>query len=127
MSGKLLFSFHRKVGRNMSATANGVKAPKRDAKKQRPVFETRYGRLKVTVWRQESDKGPWFNVVLSRSYKDEAGNWQTANGFGLRDLLEVGKLCTEAHSWIHRELAQTRQQNGQDGGQEPGQDDEIPY
>ena len=52
----------------MSATTNGVSMPpNREAKKQRPVFEARYGRLRVSVWRQESDKGPWFNVVLSRS------------------------------------------------------------
>lgn len=106
---------------------NGVKAPKQDAAKQRPVFEARYGRLRVSVWRQESDKGPWFNVVLGRNYKDDAGNWQTANSYGVRDLLEVAKLCTEAHSWIHREMAKARQQNGQEDDREPSQDDEIPY
>jgi hypothetical protein len=111
----------------MSATTTNGKAPNREAKKQRPAFEARYGRLKVTVWRQESDKGPWFNVVLSRGYKDESGQWQTANTFGVRDLLEVSKLCTEAHSWIHRELAKAHQQNGQDDDHESGANDDIPY
>src|SRR5271156_2130063 len=97
----------------MAATANG-KTSTRDAKKQRPVFEARYGRLRVSVWRQESDKGPWFNVTLSRGYKDESGAWQNSSSFGARDLLEVAKLCNEAHSWIYRELAKERAQNGQE-------------
>jgi hypothetical protein len=110
----------------MAATSNGVKAPNREAKKQRPVFEARYGRLKVSVWRQESEKGPWFNVVLNRTYKDEAGQWQNSNSFGARDLLEVAKLCDQAHTWIYRELAKERAQNGQGGDPEPNEE-EIPF
>jgi hypothetical protein len=63
---------------------------------------------------QESDKGPWFNVTLSRGYKDESGNWQNSGSFGARDLLELAKLCSEAHSWIYRELAKERAEKGQD-------------
>jgi hypothetical protein len=80
----------------------------RQAEKRRPVFEVRYGRLRASVWRQESDKGPWFNVTLSRGYQDESGAWQNSTSFGARDLLELGKLCSEVHSWIHRELAKER-------------------
>jgi hypothetical protein len=43
--------------------------------KQRPAATLRYGRLKATIWRQESDKGPWYSVVLTRSYTDQGGNW----------------------------------------------------
>jgi hypothetical protein len=107
----------------MATTANGVKAQSRDATKQRPVFEARFGRLRVSVWRQESDKGPWFNVVLSRSYKDESGQWQTANSFGARDLLEVAKLCDVAHTWVYRELAKER---AQDGHSEVSEED-VPF
>ena len=106
----------------MAETANGVKAPDRDAKKERPIFEARYGRLKASVWRHESEKGPWFNVVLGRSYKDEAGNGQTASSFGVRDLLEVAKLCDTAHSWIYRELAKERAKDGQAGDYESSED-----
>src|ERR1043165_1341920 len=108
----------------MAATANG-KTSTREAKKQRPVFEVRYGRLRASVWRQESDKGPWFNVTLSRSYKDDAGNWQNSSSFGTRDLLEVANLCQEAHTWIYRELAKERGQN--EGGGDDAPDDDIPY
>src|SRR5262249_25609868 len=109
----------------MAATANGVKAPNREAKKQRPVFEARYGRLRVSVWRQDSDKGPWFNVTLSRIYKDETGAWQNSSSFGARDLLEVAKLCNAAHTWIYRELAKERAENGQGNDAEPEED--IPF
>ncbi len=109
----------------MSAKTNGQKAPERqEASKQRPVFEARFGRLRASVWRQESDKGPWFNIVLSRLYKDNDDQWQSANTFGVRDLLEVGKLCDLAHSWIHREMAKSRNPNGQEDDSDQG---DIPY
>jgi hypothetical protein len=108
------------------ATTNGAKARKPEAEKRRPVFEARYGRLRASVWRQESEKGPWFNVTLSRSYKDDDGNWQNSSSFGTRDLLEVAKLCNEVHTWIYRELAKDRAQNGQGGDAEPV-DEEIPF
>jgi hypothetical protein len=121
----LSFFFSRKDGSNMAETANDIKAQNQDAKKQRPVHEIRYGALKATIWRHESDKGPWFNVVLTRSYKDKAGQWQTADSFGLRHLLEVAKLCDIAHTWIHRELAKEKPQNGQAGDFEPSED--VPF
>ena len=100
------------------AERNNGNGQKQDADKRRPVFEARYGRLRASVWRHDSDKGPWFNVALSRSYKDESGAWQTSSSFGARDLLEVAKLCNEAHTWIYRELAKERTQASHEGGDE---------
>jgi hypothetical protein len=94
---------------NNEATGRGPEVERR-----RPVFEARYRGLRVSVWRKESDKGPWFNVILSRSYLDESGSWQNANSFGARDLLEVAKLCNEAHTWIYHELAKERATTGQE-------------
>jgi len=81
-------------------------AATREGPKQRPAQTIRYGRLKATVWRQESDKGPWYSVVLARTYRDQAGNWQSSGSFGRDDLLVLAKLADRAHSWIYRQMAQ---------------------
>jgi hypothetical protein len=111
----------------MAATANGVKAPDQEAKKNRPVFELRYGRLKASIWRQDSDRGHFFNVVLARSYKDDAGQWQNSNSLGERDLLEAAKLLTDCYTWIHRERSKARQQGGTDHDRESGPVEDIPF
>ncbi len=89
------------------ATKNGTRGgvATQEAPKQRPAQTIRYGRLKATIWRQESDKGPWYSVVLARTYRDQAGNWQSSGSFGRDDLLLLAKLADQAHSWIYRQMA----------------------
>ena len=98
--------------------------------KQRPAGEIRYGRLRATIWKQESDKGPWYSVVLTRSYQDpQQGDWRSSSSFGRDDLLLLAKLCDQAHSWIHRQMAKDASStNGpeEDGAQAPTTDD-IPF
>jgi hypothetical protein len=71
-----------------------------ESPKQRPAQTIRYGRLKATIWRQESEKGPWYSTVLTRTYRDQAGNWGSSGSFGVDDLLVTAKLADQAHSWI---------------------------
>ena len=104
----------------MATKTSGPKgAPPQEAPKQRPAFEARMGRLKATDWRQESDKGPWYSTVITRSYKDDAGNWQSYQRFVRDDLLVEAKLCDQVHSWIWWELAK------QQRGRQPGEEDEV--
>jgi hypothetical protein len=91
--------------------------------KQRPAHEIRFGRLKLTIWKQESDKGPWFSVVPTRSYRDAQGNWRSSQSFGLDDLLLLAKLCDLADTWIRRERIKDNQ-NGQDAETPPQLTDE---
>jgi hypothetical protein len=82
------------------------------------------------VWRQESEHGPWYSIVLTRSYKDSQGTWQNATSFGRDDLLLLAKLCDQVHTWIFREQAKDAQSQstGKPVEREPGQDDqEIPF
>ena len=100
-----------------------------EAPKQRPAHTIRYGRLKVTIWRNESDKGPWYSVVLTRSYQDAQGDWQRSSSFGRDDLLLVAKLCDQAHSWIHRQTAKDASStNGpEEDGAEAPTTNEVPF
>jgi hypothetical protein len=66
-----------------------------------PVHEVRLGRIRATVWQNESENGDaWFSVTISRSYKDSKGEWRTANSYGRDDLLVVSECCRLAFLWV---------------------------
>lgn len=104
------------------ATKNGSSrpAPASQEAKQRPAHEIRLGRIKATIWANQADNGTWYNVTLSRTYKD-GEDWKTSGSFGRDDLLTVAKVADLAHSWIHRQ-GQNQQANADQGAEE-----EVPY
>ena len=111
-------------------TARRRDASSEDVPKQRPAHTIRYGRLKVSIWKQESDKGPWYNAVPSRTYRDQGGNWQSSDSYGRDELLLLAKLANDANTWIWRQLAKEAATNagGQvDGGEDPGEATDIPF
>jgi hypothetical protein len=64
-----------------------------------PVNKMRYGQISASIWRQEADKGPMFNVSFQRAYKD-GDEWKTSTSFGKNDLLALSLLATRAFEWI---------------------------
>jgi hypothetical protein len=69
-----------------------------------PAVEFRIGRIRATVWENNHpEKGKWFSITLTRSYKDDQGRWKTASSFGRDDLLVVGEVCRMAFHWVNRE------------------------
>jgi hypothetical protein len=76
------------------------------------------GGLKLAIWQHESDKGPWYTVTPSRSYKTAEGQWKDSQSYGFDDLLNLAKMLDQAHSWIMNEMAAARSaEHGQDAGQ----------
>ena len=71
--------------------------------KKRPVHEVRMGRIKAAIWENESDNGTFYNVAISRLYKD-GNEWRDSTSFGREDLPLVAKVADRAHTWIY-ELA----------------------
>jgi hypothetical protein len=56
--------------------------------------------LKLTLWENQSEKGGiWFNATLTRSYKDQAGQWQETHSLSQQDFLEAAEMYREAHAW----------------------------
>src|SRR5439155_25304793 len=110
-------------------TKNGTRggAATQEAPKQRPAQTIRYGRLKAAVWRQESDKGPLYSVAFARTYRDQAGNWQSSGSFGRDDLLVLAKVADQAHSWIHRQMAQDAASAGNGHTEEAEGGEDIPF
>ncbi len=95
-----------------------------NAPKAKPIHEVRYGSVKAAVWRNETESGPRFNTTFTRVYRD-GEQWKTADSFGREDLLLLGKVASEAHTWIYQQARETPQDTSQQpaatpaGGQPP--------
>lgn len=64
-----------------------------------PAHEIRIGSIKASVWRNQIRNGPYYNVTVTRLYKD--GNlWRQSSHFGRDDLLTLAKCVDLAHTWI---------------------------
>jgi hypothetical protein len=72
------------------------------AEKKKPAHEVRLGRIRAAIWaNQTEDSDTWFNVTISRLYKDE-GEWRDADSFRRDDLPIVIKVVDMAYDWIWR-------------------------
>ncbi len=67
---------------------------------KRPVHEVRMGRIKATIWENDTREGIRHNVSLSRIYKDGAA-WKDSTSFGRDDLPLVAKVADLAHTWVY--------------------------
>ena len=66
----------------------------------KPVDDVRIGRVKATIWRNETeDSKPRYNVVFTRLYKD-GDTWQSTPSFGRSDLLLLAKVADLAHTRV---------------------------
>ena len=66
---------------------------------KKPVHEIRIGRIKATIWENETQNGTRHNVTVSRLYKD-GDEWKDSASFGRDDLPLVAKVADQAHSYI---------------------------
>jgi hypothetical protein len=66
---------------------------------QKPVHKIRSGAIEVAIWRNKGEKGPFYSVTMSRSYK-KGDDWKQADSYSADDLLLLSKLIDQAHSWI---------------------------
>jgi hypothetical protein len=71
--------------------------------KRRPVHEIRMGLLKAAIWKNDGSNGPWYSVTFERLYK-EGEEWKSSVSFGRDDLLLLGKVADQAHTWIEQEV-----------------------
>jgi hypothetical protein len=65
----------------------------------KPVHTLRHGSISASVWRQDTDKGPMFNVTFQRSYK-QGDAWKNSASFGRNNLLLLSLLAMRAFEWI---------------------------
>ena len=82
-------------------------AAQQESTKNQPVHEIRLGRIKGTVWLNETENGSRYNTTFARIYRVEDG-WRETGSFGRDDLPLLGKVADLIHTWIFAN-AQTNQ------------------
>jgi len=65
-----------------------------------PTETLRDGSLKATIWKNEGEKGLFFSVDLSRTYKDDGGSYHDSHSFSGTELLRAAHLATRAYDRI---------------------------
>ena len=66
----------------------------------KPVFERRLGNVRLVVFENESNGRAYFNVAMTRSYKD-GNEWREVNTFnGLHDLALLKELIGQAAGFL---------------------------
>ena len=83
------------------------------ANSNRPVQTIRHGRIKATIWLNQTQKGPMYNVTFSRSYQNDSGSWADSPSFNFEDLMTVAKCAFDAHTWISTERAKNNNGSGE--------------
>jgi hypothetical protein len=72
-----------------------------------PVHTVRLGRIQAAVWANNGDNRTFYNVTITRSYKEEGSDdWKDSDSFGRDDLPLVAKVADMAHTWIFQKLAE---------------------
>jgi hypothetical protein len=106
------------LSRGVSLMATATKSKPKEAK-NRPVHEIRLGRIRAAIWQNETDNGTFYNVTISRLYKD-GDDWKDSSSFGRDDLPLVAKVCDQVHTWIFEQGSSKTNGNGEngDGGDE---------
>ena len=75
--------------------------------KKKPAHEIRVGKIKATIWANETETGERYNAVLKRIYritedkrkKDDNG-WRETDSIGRDDLLLLAKVADMAQTWM---------------------------
>jgi len=73
--------------------------------KTKPVDEIKLGSIVASIWRNESISGNYFNVTVTRLYKD-GETWKRSDSFGRDDLLLVAKVLDLSHTRIYQLLSE---------------------
>jgi hypothetical protein len=66
----------------------------------KPVHEIRLGRIRAAIWSNQTENHDiWFNIILSRLYKD-GDHWKDTSTFSRDDLPIVAKVADMSYAWI---------------------------
>jgi hypothetical protein len=63
----------------------------------KPIETIRDGRLKATIWKKAGDNGDFFTVRITRTWRDDDGQYHDSDSFSGADLLRVACLATTAY------------------------------
>lgn len=82
----------------LAATAVGIGA---GVAPKAPDRKFRSGGITATVWKGISEKGTsYFNIQLSKSYKDKDNNWKTTGSFKDYEVPKAMVLLQKAYEYV---------------------------
>jgi hypothetical protein len=81
---------------------------------KKPAAKVTLYPVTAAIWRNQNPSGVFYSVTFERSFKDDAGKWQSASTFNANDLLLLAKVADQAHSEIFKLRAKDRQANPAD-------------
>jgi len=65
-----------------------------------PEKKFRAGAVSATVWMNDSEKGSYPSIQLTRSYLDKQNNWKDSKSFNLNDLPKAVLVLEEAYRYL---------------------------
>lgn len=65
----------------------------------KPVHTMSCGTLRVSIWKNTSDLGEFYNLGFHRVFMRN-GQWEKSSYFSEYDLLTLSKVVLDAHAWI---------------------------
>lgn len=73
-----------------------------------PAHKIRIGNVSAIIWRNPHEKGAWYSLQISRSYKNGDDEWRNTDALGFDDILTAAKLLDQAHTWIAQQMESDR-------------------
>ncbi len=68
-----------------------------------PAHKLQDGALRVTIWKNTSDKGTFYTATPSRGYKSGDDAWKETDSLNNDDILAMAELLREAYAWIRNQ------------------------
>jgi hypothetical protein len=73
---------------------------------KKPAKSFRLGSITLAIWANTDRHGrTFYTTSLSRSYRDEAGQWHSIGNLHSYDLPVVRELTTRAQDWLHAQAS----------------------
>lgn len=67
---------------------------------KKPEHDIKAGDVQATFWKNQSDKGEYLSIQLTRSYKDKQDQWQKQTiNLRVNDLPKIAMICNKAYEW----------------------------
>ena len=74
-----------------------------------PIETKRAGAVKATIWENQNDKNQiYHSVVISRTYRDDEGDWKETSQLFTDHLPLAQLVSTQAFAFIHERLETLR-------------------
>ena len=55
--------------------------------------------MKATLWKNTSENGDFYSVQITRTYRDEQGNYHDSDSYSGSELLRVSRLAQKAYDY----------------------------